>query len=238
MASVSGILFDKDGTLFDFHATWSAWAARLMRELAKGDDSHAARLGASVGYDLATGRFARDSVVIAGTPAEIAAELLPQLPGQTLAALVARMNELAAAAPMAEAVPLQPLLQGLRRRGLRLGVATNDSEGPAKAHLGAVGVLSCFDFVAGSDSGFGGKPAPGMLLAFAARLGIAPGAVAMVGDSRHDLLAGRAAGMRTVAVLTGPAAEAELAPLADVVLPDIGHLPAWLDRAAVARNSA
>ena len=51
----------------------------------------------------------------------------------------------------------------------------------------------------------------------------------MVGDSRHDLEAGRAAGMRPVAVLTGIARAADLAPHAEVVLPDIGALPAWLD---------
>ena len=34
--------------------------------------------------------------------------------------------------------------------------------------------------------------------------------------------------MQTVAVLTGLAETAQLAPYADVVLPDIGHLPAWL----------
>jgi len=36
--------------------------------------------------------------------------------------------------------------------------------------------------------------------------------------------------MATVAVLTGIAGAGELAPHADVVLPDIGHLPGWLDR--------
>jgi len=49
-----------------------------------------------------------------------------------------------------------------------------------------------------------------------------------VGDSTHDLIAGRRAGMQTVAVLTGVALEAELAPHADVVLPNIGHIPAWM----------
>ncbi|MFD2856539.1 HAD family hydrolase [Seohaeicola zhoushanensis] len=52
----------------------------------------------------------------------------------------------------------------------------------------------------------------------------------MVGDSTHDLFAGRTAGMHTVGVLTGVAGHEDLAPHADVVLPDIGHLPAWLDR--------
>ena len=85
-----------------------------------------------------------------------------------------------------------------------------------------------FAFVAGYDSGHGAKPAPGQCLAFARATGLAPAQVAMVGDSRHDLAAGRAAGMRTVAVLTGPARDDDLRPFADVVLPDIGHLPDWL----------
>lgn len=51
----------------------------------------------------------------------------------------------------------------------------------------------------------------------------------MVGDSRHDLAAGQAAGMRTVGVLTGLASARDLADGATVVLPDIGHLPAWVD---------
>ena len=50
----------------------------------------------------------------------------------------------------------------------------------------------------------------------------------MVGDSLHDLQSGRAAGMVTIAVLTGVADTSELAPFADVVLPDISHIPAWL----------
>ncbi len=67
-----------------------------------------------------------------------------------------------------------------------------------------------------------------MCLAFARALGLDPARVAMVGDSRHDLDAGRAAGMRVVAVLTGIAGREELEPHADVVLADIGALPGWL----------
>lgn len=229
MQTIRAVLFDKDGTLFDFEATWSAWAARMVRELAEGDDAQAARLAGAMRFDLARQRFDPASPVIAGTPQELTALLLPHLPGVTAAALVARLDAAAATAPLAEAVPLAPLLAGLRGRGLRLGVATNDAEAPARAHLAAVGVAGAFDFVAGYDSGFGAKPAPGMLLAFAEAMALAPAEVAMVGDSRHDLAAGRAAGMATVGVLTGMAAAEELADLADAVVPDIGHLPGWLD---------
>ncbi len=99
--------------------------------------------------------------------------------------------------------------------GLALGVATNDAEAPARAHLAAVGQEHAFDFIAGYDSGFGGKPGPGMCLGFAKAVGLVPEHVLMVGDSTHDLEAGRAAGMRTVAVLTGMAEAEVLAPIGD-----------------------
>jgi phosphoglycolate phosphatase len=50
----------------------------------------------------------------------------------------------------------------------------------------------------------------------------------MVGDSPHDLIAGRLANMRTVAVLTGLGERKDLATLADTVLPDISYLANWI----------
>ena len=50
----------------------------------------------------------------------------------------------------------------------------------------------------------------------------------MVGDSTHDLMAGRAAGMPTIGVLTGMAGAATLAPYADIVLSNIGEIPGIL----------
>lgn len=229
MTEIRALLFDKDGTLFNFQATWGAFTSALVLQLALGDTARARDLGLVVGFDTESWQFAADSPVYAATNAEIAGVLLPHLPELSLAGLIARMNELGAVTPQAEAVPLLPLLAELRSRGLQLGLATNDGEAPARANLASAGVLEHFEFVAGYDSGHGGKPAPGMLLAFAAALSLDPAEVAMVGDSRHDMIAGRAAGMQTVAVLTGLAGVDDLAPIATVVLPDIGHLPAWLD---------
>lgn len=224
---IDGLLFDKDGTLFDFRVSWGRWAATFLRREAA-DEGHAVRLGRAIGYDLATGTFAPDSPVIAATAADIAAALAPELPGYTVEELTDRIDASAGLAPMSEAVPLRPLLESLRGKGLRLGLATNDSEVPARQHLATHGITDCFDFISGYDSGHGAKPGPGMCLAFARQLGLDPSRVAMVGDSRHDLEAGRAAGMRTVAVLTGIARREELAPHADVVLADIGAIPDWL----------
>ena len=70
-----------------------------------------------------------------------------------------------------------------------------------------------------------------MVLAFAARIGVPPGEVALVGDSRHDLHAAKAAGAVAIAVLTGPATREELEPLADHVVDSIADLPALLGAA-------
>jgi len=231
-APIHGILFDKDGTLFDFEATWGIWAATMLLDLTVGDPVRASELGARMGYDFAARRFDPQSVVIAGTPDDIVRLLLPGVPELTPDQLIDRLNAAAAVAPQAEAVPLAPLLADLRARGLALGVATNDAEAPARAHLAGVGQEAAFDFIAGYDSGFGSKPDPGMCLAFSSAMRLAPQTVLMVGDSTHDLVAGRAAGMIAVAVLTGPATQDDLLPYADHVITDIGALPQLLAQLA------
>ncbi len=226
---IKGLVFDKDGTLFDFSATWEAWAVAFLLRVCDGDRVRASVIAADIGFDFENQKFERHSIVIAGTPDEVTMALLPHFPQMTAAALQNMLNEEAEKAPQREAVPLMPLLTEFAERGIKLGVATNDAQAPAHAHLAQSGVTHMFDFIAGFDSGYGGKPAPGQLLAFAAQTGLSPDTIAMVGDSTHDLHAGRAAGMTCVAVLTGLATQDELAPFADVVLPDVGHLPAWLD---------
>lgn len=225
--NIKGIVFDKDGVLFDFRATWEVWAERFLLRAAKGDRELAKSMGDAVGFDLDQHRFERTSVVIAGTPAEIASVLRPFVPDMTN--LVETLNDEARTAPQVETVPLVPLMSQLRQRGMRLGVATNDGAAPAKAHLAAVGAETMFDFVAGYDSGYGGKPEPGQLLEFCRREDLMAAQCIMVGDSLHDMMAAKAAGMSRIAVLTGMATHEDLAPHADAVLPDIGHLPTWLD---------
>ena len=96
-------------------------------------------------------------------------------------------------------VPVPGLFEALSALGAGrvLGLVTNDSEAPARAHLEAHQITHHFNFISGYDSGFGSKPDPGQLLGFCAATGMRAEATAMVGDSRHDLQAGRAAGMAT-----------------------------------------
>jgi phosphoglycolate phosphatase len=236
---IAAILFDKDGCLLDFDKTWGQWAKSLLGELADGYDGLLVKLADAVGYRLESECFDPESAVIAGTPEDGVRLLLPFLPNWTHDNLLSYSNESAANAPLAPVVPLAPLLDQMRGTGLKLGVATNDSEATARAHMNTLGVADRFDMILGSDSGYGGKPAPGMQNAFTSQVGVESGRCIMVGDSLHDLHSGRAAGMISVGVLTGPASRAELEPDADVVLPDIGHLPDWIKaQAGLAKNDA
>ena len=225
---VDALIFDKDGTLFDYHATWSVALGDLIEDLSGGDAALTIRLADVMDFDLAAGQFRPTSPIIACTNREAAEVIAQALPGRDIDALEDHLEDFAAGAPLAPAVPLKPLLGDLRDLQLKLGVMTNDSDRGARANLRHAGVHDMFDMIVGFDSGYGAKPFPDPLLAMASHMGVAPGRSVMVGDSTHDLVAGRAAGMHTVAVLTGVADTAELAPHADIVLRDIGEIPAWL----------
>lgn len=225
---VDGLLFDKDGTLFDFGSTWNNWAATMIPRLAEGNEPLMQRIADELDFDLQRGEFLPFSAMIAGTNRDAAEAIGRAMPQRDVGELEVTLMHAAADAPLSEAVPLAPFLGGLNQKGLKLGVMTNDTEFGARAHLSSAGVVEQFDLILGFDSGYGAKPDPGPLLAFSDRFDLNPERVAMVGDSTHDLIAGQRAGMQTVAVLTGVATEDELAPFADIVFPDIGHIPEWL----------
>ena len=234
--AIRGILFDKDGTLLDYAATWMTANRVAALAVAGGDRALSARLLIAGGYDLERDRVGANTALAAGNAAEIAAVWLPQLSGWSvgdLADLLDRIFEQESEAQAAPVTELAPFFARLKARGLKLGVATNDSRRGVEATLGRFGVLELLDFAAGYDSGHGFKPDPGMVHGFCVRTGLAPAEVAVVGDNLHDLGMGRRAGAGlVVGVLTGTGERAELAAHADHVLDGIQDLEALLDSLA------
>lgn len=94
-------------------------------------------------------------------------------------------------------------LDEIRSSRLRTSVVTNKPEEFSRRILLEFGLMDRIDVIVGGDSGFRKKPAPDMLLAACRALGLAPADVLMVGDSRADVLSGRAAGVRSVVVRGG-----------------------------------
>lgn len=225
---IDAILFDKDGVLIDFDRTWGQWGRRFIDALADGDEELSDRIADAMVFDRERAVFLPGSPIIAETAEAwmrlIAPVAYERTQDELVECAIATVKETTAVA----AVDLHAVLGELRDLGLPLGIATNDTEKSARAQMKQLGALDYFDKIMGYDSGYGAKPAPGMQLAFAEHVGLAPDRIAMVGDSTHDLFAGGAAGMACVGVLTGPADETALEPHADVVLADISGLSNWI----------
>jgi phosphoglycolate phosphatase len=227
---IRGILFDKDGTIIDYFRTWVPLNREAALFAAGGDAGLAAELLRAHGQDPETGAIAGDSVLAVASIAGIAEAFSAQLGARAPAGLAASLDRLFAEGGARNAVLIpgaDRTLATLKARGLRIGVATNDSVNGLKASLKRTGTLDMFDFACGYDSGHGTKPAPGMALAFCAAVGLKPHEVAVVGDAMHDLAMGRAASVGlTIGVLSGTGTAAQLQPLADILLDSINDIPA------------
>jgi len=232
MTDIRGILFDKDGTLIDFTATWFAAADAMALIVAAGKRALADELLDAAGYDFAAHRFRPDSVLAAGTNADLMALWYPRHADAERRILLEEFERLIATGDIAAPVALpgcQGALSALHTAGYRLGVATNDSTGGAERTLLSLGVAQMFEAAYGYDAVANPKPAPDTIHAFCDLTGLRPAQLAMVGDNRHDLEMARAGGAGlAVAVLSGTGTLESLAPLADVVLDSIVDLPAYL----------
>jgi phosphoglycolate phosphatase len=226
------IVFDKDGTLIEFHAMWGAWV-----------DDLAARLTSSTGLELRAGLYDLLGVdlgsglvhahgLLAATPMSRIREAVVQF--VAAAGTTPERAEVAVEAawhapdPVALARPvtdLQALFSDLRRRVRLFAVATSDDRGPTEQTLAALEIGREMAALVCADDGIASKPAPDAVLTLCGRLDVPPERTLVVGDSPADLRMGRAAGAgRVIGVLTGVGDRAALEPLADVVLDSIAEL--------------
>ena len=229
--SIKGVLFDKDGVLVDFDATWCPAMVDVVETLAGADEEKVRALAKAADFDLEAKRFKKNAVFIAGTATDLVeawAPLLPEMPKYALAKHSRDLFTRFGAEHVTSYDDVADALTALGEARIAMGIATNDEEISARTQMRALRLDGRFSFVSGADTGHGAKPEPGMLLAFAEHIGADQSEIVMVGDSTHDMRAARAAGMIGVAVGTGPASLEELEPFADHCLLRLGGLPALI----------
>jgi pyrophosphatase PpaX len=95
-------------------------------------------------------------------------------------------------------------LNQLQQRGHQIGVVTSKSDALAMRGLATAGILGFMDVIVGYDSCARHKPDPEPVRLALERLGREPHEAVFVGDSVHDMEAGNAAGVLTIAALWGP----------------------------------
>jgi len=228
---IRAILFDKDGTLIDFQRTWGPATHAVMTKLANGDAAAFARLAAVSLFDPVERRLLSGSPVVIETTYGYG-KLWAQALGEPVTPeFINQIDTLFFQETLDHLTPMgdvRALLGGFRVRGYRLGLMTNDADVNTRAQLRQLGLDQLLEFVAAYDSGYGHKPDPDPVLAFAKSANVAPADIVVVGDSEHDLVAARAAGATAIGVLSGPVPRERLEPHADVLLPSIAKLDDWL----------
>lgn len=99
----------------------------------------------------------------------------------------------------------------LKARGVALGIVSSKNRDGLEKGIRLCGLDGLFDTLVTSDDLEASKPDPAPVRVALSILASQPSATLLVGDSPHDMMAGRAAGIRTAAVLWGPFTREDLA---------------------------
>jgi HAD superfamily hydrolase (TIGR01509 family) len=212
------VLFDLDGTLVDtVHLRIEAWAEALRRHGVVVDRKRLATLIGSDGR-----RLAREMSREAGREFDAAeASVVDDLSG----AIFDELN--AAPVPLPGATDL---LSALELSHLTFAIATSSLPGQVMASVNSL-ALPAEPPIVDQSHVTHAKPAPDLLLAAAAQLGVEPERCWYVGDSTWDMIASAAAGMTGIGVTTGAAdSDALVAAGAAVTIEDLTVLLAELRR--------
>lgn len=181
-------LFDLDGTLIDsMELIWQSYAhaIRERRGVEADRDGFLDGVGRPLRWQF--GRLTSD-------PAEVEALI------ETYRAYNRAHHD-----AMVSAFPgVADGLRALRSRGIGIGIVTAKLRVGAERGLARAGLADLVDVIVASDDVSPPKPDPAPVRAALLALDATPDQALMIGDSPHDLAAGRAAGTRTVAVTWGP----------------------------------
>lgn len=210
---VTGILFDKDGTLLDFISMWGCWSEWVFEELqqqlkvqglACKIELTPALWGAKLGQDGKIIDYDRNGPLAIGTMQDLYAVIAWQayIAGLSWAEAMelvqqckkradVELERLRPARPLAGSIDF---LKSCVEQGIKLGVVTADETAAANRHLEWLGIRKYFDVVIGNDQVERGKPFPDMLQLACHRLDIDCAEAAIIGDTNGDMRMGQAAG--------------------------------------------
>lgn len=124
---------------------------------------------------------------------------------------------------------VQEALDALKAQDIKLACVTNKAEEFTKTLLAHLNIDTYFEVMVGGDTLEKKKPDPMPLLHIAKTAGVPIENSLMVGDSRHDIAAARAANMRVVAVPYGYNHGDDIAESnPDAIVQSLAELPALL----------
>ena len=227
---IKGILFDKDGTLLDFEATWRpVWnmtEEQLGSILQIGEKEMRVireRLG------ILEDGFTSDSIYVAGTLLDYA-QIISEVTKKQLSTVVDVLNTVYKDFVESKKLHIVPIgnpkemMTYLKQKGYKLGIVTADNVLNTEYFIKETGIEALMDFIAADDGHYQMKPHPHMLEAFCEQMGLEKQEVAVVGDTLKDMKFGKNNQMGLSIYVTSSYPNTEAIQLADYAIDHVGYL--------------
>lgn len=214
--NINSVIFDMDGVLADSETLWNDIDAAMLAEHGvtyAGEHKHHV-LGKSFSLSL---QFYKDQF-----------NLEPGIEHLTERRIAIATDYYASRIEMFPDAP--HVLQTLRERGLRIGMATSSVSTLALAFLERHKLRQFFDTVVGGEEVEHGKPNPDIYLRAAEKLEAQPAQCLVVEDALAGVQAGKSAGMTVAAIPDPEFADArDYEGKADFILARLGEVLGVLD---------
>lgn len=242
---ISGILFDKDGTLLDFHKFWIPAALRVIKRILSDYRMPNTSLymeTALHSIGIVQNRVLSDGSFAWKTYRDIAIDLKSAL--ETLqTGLHIDVNEMeeklmwyfeeeaiAGNKNIVGTADLPVIFQSMRENGVQVGIATTDTYRATIKCLKELRILPFFSFFAADQmpEPMPLKPDGRIILRAAEQWCIAAESILVVGDARSDMEFAHNGGAIAVGVLSGVSAREQLEPSADYILDSVADIPALI----------
>ncbi|MBY8909410.1 HAD family hydrolase [Salinicoccus roseus] len=218
------ILFDKDGTLMDYHKVWTPYAKRSIEAFAQKFDRHDIKDELAHRLGLINGEIAPNSILASGTGETIqnyferyqrgAGEWMKSFYEENLDSLRDSMEMIEGA---------EDVLHHLAADGYKNIIVTSDSRLSTEYFVRKFSLENVVhEVVAGDDSEFH-KPDIRILNPLFKKYDYALDEMVMVGDNRADTMLGYEEGLRTIGVLSGTSRRQDMEG-ADIILDSVTEI--------------
>jgi HAD superfamily hydrolase (TIGR01509 family) len=188
---VKAIVVDMDGTITKFNLDFMSFRLRALEELEK----------MSLRTPDMTDQLSF-AIILSKLKGKVNAETFREVRRKVYSLL--EEMELKAAKDVALYPGAVDTLQTLRGNSMKIGLVTNNGRRGTELTLSRCGLLELFDAVVTRDDCDDMKPAAEPILRVLSKLGVVTDEAILVGDGVMDIMAAKAAGVRSAAVATGP----------------------------------
>jgi len=214
---IKAIVMDMDGTITKFNLDFMSFRRRALKELEK---MNLRTPGMTDQLSL--------SVILSVLKSKVDAETFRGIRTQIYSMI--EEIELRAATEVTLYPGAIDTLRKLRNNSMKIGLVTNNGRKGTELTLSRYRLENLFDAVVTRDDCDNMKPAAEPVLKVLTELNVTSGEAVLIGDGVMDIMAAKAAGIRSVAVATGPfKSDLLLKAEPDYILGSINDLPTLIE---------